>query len=98
MAQTEHSDAMLIPRFKFRRVRDRDGFNWLAESEHESGGRYQGFCAVGRTLADVKRFAALVRWCERTSKIEELGWQVVPLERETGIQTTWGGSSWWPRR
>jgi len=84
----------LIPQFKFGRLRDRGGSDWIAVSELERDGRYRGFCAVGRTLADVKRFAALVRWCERTGKIEDLGWQVVPLERETGIQTTWGGSGW----
>jgi hypothetical protein len=89
---------MLIARFKFRRFRDRDGFNWVAESEFKRDGRYRGFCAVGRTLTDVQRFATLVRWCERTGKIEELAWLVVPLERETGIQTTWGGSGWWPGR
>ena len=83
---------MLIPRFKFRRVRDGNGFDWIAESELERDGRYRGFVAVGKVLADVKRFAALVRWCERTGKIEDLAWQVVDLERETGIQTTWGGT------
>jgi len=82
---------MLIPKFKFRRVHDRGGFEWVAESEFERNGHYRGFCGVGRTLADVKRFATLVRWCERTGKIEDLGWQVVDLERETGIQTTWSG-------
>ena len=86
---------MLVPQFKFRRLRDRGGFDWIAESELVRLGRYRGFCAVGRTLADVKRFAALVRWCERTGKIEDLGWHVVDLERKTGIQSTWGGSGWW---
>lgn len=78
---------MLIPQFKFRKVRDRNGYEWIAESEFEKNGRYRGFTAVGRTLADVQRFANLVRWCERTGKIEDLAWQVVALERETGIQT-----------
>jgi hypothetical protein len=89
---------MLITRFKFRRLRDRNGFNWVADSEFKRDGRYRGFYAVGRTLTDVKRFSTLVRWCERTGKIEDLGWQVVALENETGIQTTWGGSGWWPGR
>lgn len=89
---------MLIPRFTFKRIRYGDGYNWIAESEFEKDGRYRGFTAVGRNLADVKRFAALVRWCERTGKIEDLAWQVVPLERETGVQSTWGGSGWWPGR
>jgi hypothetical protein len=28
---------------------------------------------VGKTLADVKEFAALVRWCERTGLLERIG-------------------------
>src|ERR1039458_322329 len=35
-------------------------------------GFYRGFTAVGKTLADVKEFAALVRWCERTGSLERL--------------------------
>ena len=33
-------------------------------------GFYRGFTDVGRTLADVEEFTALVRWCERTGKLE----------------------------
>ena len=89
---------MLIPRFKLRRRRD------LGRCESGCGIRVylsradRGFCTVWRTLADVKQFAALVKWCERTGKIEDLGWQLVALEEEIGIQTTWGASGWWSGR
>jgi len=58
----------------------------------ESGVGYRGFTAVGKDLADVKRFAEIVRWCERTGKIEDLGRQLVTLEEEADFQTTWGGT------
>jgi hypothetical protein len=86
---------MLVPRFKFKKSND-GLFNWIAESEHEKDGRYRGFCAAGKKLSDVKRFAEIVRWCQRTGKLEDLGWHLVPLEKETGIQSTWGGN-FYPR-
>jgi len=52
---------MLVRQFKFRRNSDKGGFRWTAESEIERPGFYRGFHAVGKTLADVKEFAALVR-------------------------------------
>jgi hypothetical protein len=36
-------------------------FQWMAQSVIERPGFYRGFTAVGRSLADVKEFAALVR-------------------------------------
>ena len=44
----------------------------MAESEIERPGFYRGFHAVGKTLTDVKEFAALVRLCERTNSLERL--------------------------
>jgi hypothetical protein len=82
---------MLVPQFKFKRCHDGE-FNWTAESDYENLGRHRSFFAIGRTLSDVKRFADIVRRLERTGKIEDLGSQLVPLEEETGIQTTWGGT------
>jgi len=82
---------MLIPRFKFKRSRDGE-FSWIAESVFEKSGRYRTFFAIGRTLGDVKRFAEIVRRCERTRKIEDLGWPVDALERTGAIQSTWGGN------
>jgi hypothetical protein len=79
------------PRFKFKRIRDGE-YGWIATSGYENAGRYRGFTAAGKALADVKRFAKIVRWCERTGKMEDLSWQVVPLEEGTGIQTIWGGT------
>jgi hypothetical protein len=87
---------MLVRRFKFVRNHDQGGFNWTAESEIERPGFYRGFHAVGKTLADVKEFAALVRWCERTGKLEQLS-EIHPEDFETRMQTTWGGN-WHPRR
>src|SRR5579871_1643284 len=63
---------MLVRAFKFKRNSDRGGFHWTAESEIERDGFYRGFTAVCKTLADVKEFAALVRWCERTGTLERL--------------------------
>jgi hypothetical protein len=57
---------MLVRQFKFKRNNDKGGFQWAAESEIEHPGFHRGFHAVGKTLADVKEFAALVRYCERT--------------------------------
>ena len=54
---------MLVRNFKFKRNHDR-AFRWTAQSEIERPGFYRGFTAVGKTLFDVKEFAALVRWCE----------------------------------
>lgn len=63
---------MLVKQFKFKRNSDKGGFRWTAESAVETVGSYRGFHAVGRTLGDVKEFAALVRWCERTGLLERL--------------------------
>ena len=42
---------MLVPRFKFRRLRDRGGFNWIAQSEFDKGGRYRELlCCRGKAL------------------------------------------------
>ena len=60
----------LVKHFKFKRNNDKGGFRWTAQSEIERPGFYGGFTAVGKTLADVKEFAALVRRCERTGKLE----------------------------
>ena len=57
---------MLVKQFKFKRIADKGGFQWMAHSEVEAPGFYRGFTAVGKTLTDVKEFATLVRWCART--------------------------------
>jgi hypothetical protein len=49
---------MLVKRFTFKRYNDNGGFQWTAESEIERPGFHRGFHAVGKTLADVKEFAA----------------------------------------
>ena len=67
--------------------------NWTAESEIERPDIYRGFQAVGKTLIDVKEFAALVRWCSRTGVLEHLS-AMHPLDFEKRMQTTWGGN-WW---
>src|ERR1035441_6860772 len=54
---------MLVKQFRFKRNNDKGGFQWTAHSELERPGFYRGFTAVGKTLADVKEFAALVRLC-----------------------------------
>ena len=51
---------------------------------------YRGFTAVGKTLADVKEFAALVRLCERTGTLERLSEMHPPWEKR--MQATWGGN------
>ncbi len=82
---------MLAKRFTFRRCFDEGGFAWIAESEIERPGFHRGFTAVGKTLADVKEFAALVRWCERTGTLERLS-ELHPSGYEKRMQTTWGGN------
>lgn len=64
---------MLVKNFKFKRTHNKGGFQWIAESEIDRPGLYRTFTAVGKTLADVKEFAALVRYCERTGKLESIG-------------------------
>ena len=66
----------------------------MAHSEIERPGFYRGFVAVGKTLADVKEFAALVRFCERTDSLERLS-EMHPSGWEKRTQTTWGGN-WYP--
>ena len=81
---------MLVRQFKFKRNNDKGGFQWRAESEIERLGFHRGFYAVGKTLADVKEFAALVRYCERTGCLERLS-EMHPHGWEKRMQTTWGG-------
>ncbi len=50
---------MLVKQFKFKHTNDKGGFQWIAESEIDRPGLYRAFTAVGKTLADVKEFAAL---------------------------------------
>ena len=87
---------MLVKRFTFKRNRDKGGFQWTAQSEIEAPGFYRGFTVVGRTLSDVKEFAALVRRCERTGSLERLS-EMHPLGFEKRMQTTWGGQ-WYPHK
>src|SRR6266567_3701610 len=82
---------MLVKTFKFKRNTDKGGFQWTAESTIEAPGFYRAFTAVGKTLADVKEFAALVRWCERTGSLERLS-EMHPPGYERRLQTTWGGN------
>src|SRR3984893_15004153 len=87
---------MLVKQFKFKRNRDNGRFQWIAESVAEAPGFYRGFTAVGKTLADVKEFATLVRWCERTGSLERLS-EMHPSGFENRMQTTWGGD-WYPHK
>ena len=87
---------MLVKRFTFKRNHDKGGFPWTAHSEIERPGFYWGFPAVGKRLADVKEFAALVRRCERTGLLERLS-EMHPPGFEKRMQTTWGGN-WFPPR
>jgi len=87
---------MLVKQFKFKRNNDKGGYQWTAESAVEAPGFYRGFTAVGKTLSDVKEFAALVRWCERTGTLERLS-EMHPPGWENRMQTTWGGS-WYPHK
>ena len=82
---------MLVKQFKFKRIHDKGGFQWMAQSEIETPGFYRGFTAVGKSLADVKEFAALVRLCERTGGLERLS-EMHPPGFESRMQTTWGGN------
>ena len=59
-------------------------------------GFYRGFTAVGKTLSNVKEFAALVRLCERTGSLERLS-EMHPPGWEKRMQTTWGGD-WYPHK
>ena len=85
---------MLVKQFKFRRNNDKGGFQWMAHSEIKRPGVYRGFTAVGKTLADVQEFAALVRLCERTGSRERLS-EMHPPGWEKRMQTTRGGN-WHP--
>jgi hypothetical protein len=82
---------MLVKQFKFKRNNDKGGFQWVAHSEIERPSFYRGFTAVGKTLTDVKEFAALVRLCERTGSLERLSEMHAP-GFEKRMQTTWGGN------
>jgi hypothetical protein len=81
---------MLVKHFKFKRNNEKGGFHWTAESEVERSGFYRDFTAVGKTLSDVKEFAALVRYCERTGLLERLS-EMHRRGFEKRMQTTWGG-------
>jgi hypothetical protein len=87
---------MLVRKFRFKRTNDKGGCQWTSQSEIERPGFYRGFTAVGKTLADVKEFAALVRLCERTGKLERFS-EMHPPGFEKRMQTTWGGN-WFPQR
>ena len=87
---------MLAKRFEFKRNFEKGGFAWTAESEIQRPGLHRGFCAVGKTLRDVKEFADLVRWCQRTGTLERLS-EMHPIGYETRFQTTWGGD-WFQHR
>ena len=87
---------MLVKQLTFRRNNDKGGFQWTAHSEIEAPGFYRGFTAVGKTLADVKEFAGLVRWCERTGSLERLS-EMHPASFESRMQTTRGGN-WYRQR
>jgi len=87
---------MLVKQFKFKRIKDRGGFQWTAQSEIDRPGCYRGFTAVGKTLADVQQFASLVRQCERTGSLERLS-EMHPPDFEKRMQTTWGGN-WYPQK
>ena len=88
---------MLVKQFKFKRNSDKGGFRWTAESSIEMAGSYRGFFAVGKALGDVKEFATLVRWCERTGLLERLS-EMHPPGFESRMQTTWGGRNWFPHK
>jgi len=81
----------MVKKFKFTRNSEKGGFPWTAESEIERPGFYRSFFAVGKTLADVKEFAALVRRCERTNLLERLS-EMHPPGWEKRMQTTLGGN------
>jgi hypothetical protein len=87
---------MLVKKCTFKRNTDKGGFNWTVESTIERPGFYRGFHAVGKTLADVKEFAALVRLCERTGKLDQLS-EMHPPDFLRRMVTTWGGN-WHPHR
>jgi hypothetical protein len=88
---TKQSEMMLVKQFKFKRNHDKGGFQWMAHSDIERPSFYRGFTAVGKTLTDVKEFAALVRLCERTGSLERLS-EMHPPGFEKRMQTTWGGN------
>ena len=82
---------MLVKQFKFEYNNDRGSFQWTAQSEIERPGFYRRFTAVGRRLSDMKEFAALVRWCERTGSLERLS-EMHPPDFEGRLVTTRGGT------
>ena len=87
----ENGFLILVKKFRFKRNHDEGGFQWTAESEIERPGFYRGFHAAGRTLADVKEFAALVRYCERTGTLERLS-EMHPNRWEKRMQTSGEGT------
>jgi len=87
---------MLVKQFKFKRIHDKGGYHWIAESTIERPDFHRGFTAVGRTLSDVKEFAALVRHCQRTGTLEHLS-EMHPPDFDRRMQTTWGGN-WYPHK
>ena len=57
---------MLVKQFKFKRNHDKGDFRWGSGIPRSNAPVSMRVTAVGRTLSDVREFAALVRWCERT--------------------------------
>ncbi|MGO9258354.1 MAG: hypothetical protein ACLQU1_18855 [Bryobacteraceae bacterium] len=70
---------------------------WTPKSEIERPGFDRAFTAVGKTLADVKEFAALVRWCGRTGKLEQMypkakyRWTKDVVAKNAGEEAALGG-------
>ena len=85
---------MLVKKFKFRRINDKGGFQWMAHSEIERPGFHRGFYAVGKTLADVRSSPPWSGFVSGTGSLERLS-EMHPPGWEKRMQTTWGGN-WFP--
>jgi hypothetical protein len=83
---------MLVKQFTFKRIHDKGGYRWIAESTIERPdfhrGRPDSFRREG--------FAALVRLCQRTGTLEHLS-EMHPPDFDRRMQTTWGGD-WYPHK
>jgi hypothetical protein len=55
--------------FKFKRNHEKGEFPWVAVRQVERNGVCVTFTSTGKTLADVKEFAAQVRYAERCGKL-----------------------------
>src|ERR1035441_10013023 len=82
---------MLVKKFKFRRINDKGGFQWMAHSEIERPGFHRGFYAVGKTLADVRSSPPWSGFVSGTGSLERLS-EMHPPGWEWRMQTTWGGN------